>query len=185
MLHLFSRDKLVWSRVFTTASSRPTETEAIIYLETPTKFKYANSARPLLLETSPSDNPAWTRTLCGELSEVAGQLETDADVVFHATNLATHCNGILLKGGGSPFELIRVHLHLLPKAYAHAYRVSREEGLPHVDSFLLKHEHHELTHCMLDRVGGEDPNAVVLRILVERAVGDPIKGPLVVFRLES
>ena len=115
-----------------------------------------------------------------DLREVARELQADADVILHAADLAAEGDGVLLERGERGLVLVRVDLHLLPEAQRHPAGVAGDEGLSQVDAVLLQHQDDELAHGVLDRVGGEDPDAVVGLVRVEPCVGQVGEGPLMV-----
>lgn len=108
--------------------------------------------------------------LLSELSEIARELQADADVVLHAPDLSADGHDVLLEGGLGLLVLVRVDLHLLPELDEHGWSVSGHDGLPDVDASLVEHEGSELTHGVLDGVCGEDAEAVVLVVPVKAGV---------------
>lgn len=121
-----------------------------------------------------------------DLGEVACELEADADVVLHAADLSAEGDAVFLERIFRLLVLVGVDLHLLAEARAKDGRVLGDEGSADVDAALLEHEDDKLAHSVLDGVGREDADAVVLSVDVEAAVLDGVaQGALVVLGLES
>jgi hypothetical protein len=102
-----------------------------------------------------------------QLSVVAGQLQADADVVLHATDLSGECHSVSLECGCPDFELVRVHLHLLPQPQPQTSLVLGDEWLVYMNPPLLQHDDDQLAHGVLDGLCCQDADSVRLLIDVE------------------
>jgi len=116
---------------------------------------------------------------------VHGKLQSDDDVVLHASDLAAESDALPAEAVDCLFVLEGVHLHLLLDAAAGSDGVVAEQRVTEGDALVSQHVVEERHHAVLDFLRCQDPVAVGIVVDAEARVRQAVQGALVVLCLEA